>query len=135
VNINTDTCWTWPGTLRQADGRATVGNQYAYRLVYEAATGAGTTGMSIHHTCDNPSCVNPYHLEIKTQAEHASEHLVARNQERARMRTHCKHGHLLDAENTGIVRSGRDGEHRYCRTCRKADRARYNAKVRRKAHE
>lgn len=89
----------------------------AYRVVYEAAVRA-VPGMSLHHICENPSCVNPFHLIPKTRAEHVQEHRP----------THCIRGHEFTPENT-YWHPQRPGQ-RHCLTC--ADERDRNRGVRRK---
>jgi hypothetical protein len=66
-------CWRWKGAVRHG-GRGYVtgpdGYVYAYRAVYELLVGPIPDGLQLHHTCGNPSCVNPAHLEPVTAAEH-----------------------------------------------------------------
>lgn len=93
------------------------GRQYAYRLVYEAATGIHPEGVA-HHLCDNPSCVNPSHLEFISQTEHMARHEWGGDWGQAR-KTHCPQGHPYDSENTY-----RHNGQRLCRECRREGKRR-----------
>lgn len=65
-------CWVW---LRNKDGRGYGVFQrkrkhiVAHRAFYEEAKGPIPSGLVIDHTCFNPSCVNPDHLEAVTNKE------------------------------------------------------------------
>jgi hypothetical protein len=69
-------CNLWTG-YRNADGygKVTVNRvqHSAHRLIFEAEIGPIPNGMVVRHKCDNPSCVNPEHLEIGTHADNASD--------------------------------------------------------------
>jgi len=42
--------------------------------IYEACIGQIPIDHHIHHTCENPKCVNPEHLEMLSSAEHRIKH-------------------------------------------------------------
>lgn len=109
-------CWVWKravmntgyGILRH-DGR----NQLAHRVSYELAKGKIPPGMQIDHLCRHPTCINPDHLEVVTQAENMRRgYLSMSNKMRALERTHCKRGHELSGENVIVTPT-----HRSCRQC------------------
>lgn len=80
-------CWNWTASLRGWDGQAKYGQfarsakscradggpriMYAHRIAWCAARGFPldylTDSLSVMHTCDNPLCCNPLHLELGTQ--------------------------------------------------------------------
>jgi predicted nucleic acid-binding Zn ribbon protein len=63
-------CWNWLKAVLKTgypSGRP-------YRLYYEATHGPIPKGWHIHHTCRNPRCLNPGHLEAIEQMAHVIEH-------------------------------------------------------------
>lgn len=65
-------CIEWVGHKNsQGYGRIQVNHKdiRTHRLAYELANGPIPEGMVVRHKCDNPSCINPAHLEIGTQQE------------------------------------------------------------------
>lgn len=53
-----------------------------HRYVWEAMHGPiDLSGFHIHHKCENPGCINPYHLVALTPLEHMRAH-DAMNEER-----------------------------------------------------
>lgn len=74
LNYETD-CWEW--TAAKSDGYGIFGlardqsntpNDLvkAHRWAYEYLIGPIPNGLEPDHTCRNPSCVNPFHLELVT---------------------------------------------------------------------
>jgi hypothetical protein len=65
----TDTCWLWTAYKNKKrygyykyDGKTYT----AHRVAYELWNGKIPNGLCIRHKCDEPSCVNPAHLETGT---------------------------------------------------------------------
>jgi hypothetical protein len=73
-------CWEWKGAKSYGYGMMMRDRQRlrVHRLSYELWCGPIPAGMVMRHKCDNPSCVNPSHLEPGTQAENIRD-IVARN--------------------------------------------------------
>jgi hypothetical protein len=87
----------------------------AHRIAFEQMFGVSAEGKVVMHTCDNPSCVNPFHLRLGTQSDNLKDcsNKGRLNNANAR-KTHCKWGHEYTVENTYLTPDGR----RNCRTCR-----------------
>ena len=108
-------CWTWMGA-KTAKGYGQIWvdgkSDYAHRISFEMHKGPIPDGLEIDHLCENPSCVNPGHLEAVTHAENIRR--AARRIDYANSRkTHCMHGHALSGENLRPDKGGR----RQCREC------------------
>lgn len=117
-------CLEWGGHTYNGYGRIGVGSRSdgsnrnavaVHRVAYEILVGPVPADLDLDHLCRNRACWRPDHLEPVTRKENVQRGLLGG-------RTHCKHGHPLDA---AYVRAdgGRD-----CRTCRRERRARWKAR-------
>src|SRR5690606_1904894 len=121
-------CWLWVGDTRNGYGRIrTYANKKvtyhrAHRYVYEILVGPIPEGYHLHHICENTLCVNPEHMEPKTQEEHNKIHHAKES---------CLHGHIFTAENTYIRSNGTKS----CRACNRERNKKYNQKPERKKYQ
>jgi hypothetical protein len=100
--VETD-CILWTTGLDPL-GYGHVGGTLAHRLAYEMACGPIPPKYDIHHRCENPSCINPNHLQALTRREHKRLHM---------RKSHCRRGHEFTPENTYVRPSGQ----LTCRAC------------------
>lgn len=78
-----DECWPWRGFCNRGgygqfgeDGKLTTAHRVAWRLTF------GDPGKYfVLHTCDNPPCVNPFHLFLGNQKTNM-EDMVAKGRGR-----------------------------------------------------
>lgn len=112
-------CWLWTGGCFPAGyGCISIGNEshLVHRLVYVALVGSIPTDYDIDHVCRVRACCRPDHLEAVTREE---------NIHRAK-REFCKHGHHMNARNTGPVKG--KPHQRVCRACAAEKTRRYRAR-------
>lgn len=81
----TGECWTWTGcTNAEGYGRIFTKEsvQNAHRVSWKIANGDIPRDLVVRHRCDNPSCVNPDHLELGTHADNARDKAIRRRTKR-----------------------------------------------------
>lgn len=78
-------CWIWTGAVSKAKngeyGVLNIDNKkhvYAHRLSAKHLGGLEIDGMVVRHVCDNPSCINPNHLTVGTQADNIRDRCARR---------------------------------------------------------
>jgi len=90
VPTNEKECWIWKGALRNGYGILNV-NKYAegaHRISYELYKDRIPSDLLIRHLCNNPPCVNPYHLEIGTQQDNMND--MVRSERSAKGENHSQ---------------------------------------------
>lgn len=79
---NEHECWEWKKMRNDAGyglmriGSAKDGSrkiERAHRISYVIHNGVINNGMYIMHSCDNPSCVNPFHLKEGTPRQNTQD--------------------------------------------------------------
>lgn len=119
-------CWLWTSTLNwKGYGRFMICQNgltyqpHAHRVSYLIHYGNIPKVMTVHHKCHNKKCVNPEHLELKTNLENIMEGNCW-SAVNAR-KTHCIYGHPFSDENTFLYfkyKNGKNYRIRGCRECR-----------------
>jgi len=121
VTLSENGCWLWTAFKdKYGYGRFHAGIQktpqvaFAHRFAYENLVGPIPDGMEPDHTCHNPACVNPDHLQPVTHQQNVQRGLAGYVQSvRMKAKTHCPKGHPYDEQNTGYAKNGS----RYCKIC------------------
>lgn len=107
-------CLVWQGASTTGGyGHVRYGARMrnAHIVAYLLVRGFIPAGLQIDHLCRTRKCIEPRHLEAVTQRENIFR--GTSNQAKNHRKTHCKHGHPFDEENTYRAKSG----FRVCRTC------------------
>lgn len=68
-------CWLWTGALNNYKYGSFWGHKQvgAHRWSFEYHKGPIPKGLGVHHSCDEPSCVNPDHLSVGTQKQNIAD--------------------------------------------------------------
>lgn len=79
VKLGSRQCWLWAGhrdeegygQLKREDNQTSMA---AHRAAIEILRGIRVPAhLVVMHTCDNPPCVNPYHLRVGTQLQNMQD--------------------------------------------------------------
>lgn len=67
-------CWHWTASLTKGYGSfKTELTRYAHRFSFFLHHPYTSTDIHICHTCDNPKCVNPYHLTAGSHSDNMAD--------------------------------------------------------------
>lgn len=124
-------CWVWDSSRNQKGyGEFSIKengqwkNKKAHRWSFEYFIEPLNDKWCLHH-CDNPACVNPFHLFKGNNSDNMLD-CVSKNRHNHARKDFCKNGHRFDRLNTYITKEG----HRSCRACKKIAKKRFMRKRR-----
>lgn len=95
-------CWPWQGA-RNPYGSLCITrngaerNIAAHRISRTIHEGTIPPGLQVHHSCDNPPCCNPAHLEVGNQKKNMEDRTL-----RKRSATGAGHGLNLHPERRAV---------------------------------
>lgn len=128
-------CWIWVRAKSSGYGKIEWCGRsaYAHVVAYSQLVGDIPDGLVVDHECHVPetcrggsvckhrACVNPAHLEVKTNEENTSRGRVSHANSH---KSHCPKGHEYAEANTRRDKHG----NRFCRACeRERSAARFDA--------
>lgn len=81
VKPSMEECWEWTSLSVHGEmgyGSFSIAHRKvsAHRFSYEYFHGAIPEGLVIRHRCDNPACVNPWHLETGTHHDNVLDRVL-----------------------------------------------------------
>lgn len=103
-------CWEWQGfRLPKGYGSMSVyGKTYlTHRIAYTDYYGEIPHGMHVCHKCDNPSCCNPLHLFLGTNADNVAD-MVKKGRQQRGVKHHNSKLTEADAENIRTLYANKD---------------------------
>jgi hypothetical protein len=124
-------CWNWTGkTDRYGYGSVRVSEKQvgAHRVAWLIYRGDIPAKLVVDHLCCNRLCVNPWHMELVTDAVNARR-VANPGRKMGSGGTHCKQGHAY--ADHGAKRQNVDGYVRQaCLVCERIRTAKHRAKRR-----
>ena len=117
-------CWEWTAG-HHSNGYGILqrlGETLAHRVAWRLFVGPIPAGFCVLHRCDNPPCVNAYHLFLGTQIDNIAD-MTAKGRANGgpRLQATCHLGHPLVESNLYYDARGK----RHCRTCIRLRKRRY----------
>lgn len=119
IKIKKDYCWDWTGAkgtggygMFAVFRKGKMRNFKASRVSYFLFNKKDPKSKIVCHSCDNPSCVNPWHLFLGSHKDNTRD-CVNKNRQRNIRKTHCPRGHEYKGDNL-IIRTNNS---RRCRIC------------------
>ena len=92
--INEKGCWECNNFFKSPFGypMITINNKSIpiYRYIYEKYNGEIPKGLEIRHKCDNPSCINPKHLEIGTHKDNMNDMVLRKRAKNGFITGNCE---------------------------------------------
>ena len=106
--INKNGCFECISHFKTSDGHCQIQRNgkrtYIHKLIYNKTFGNTGNNLIIRHKCDNPSCINPDHLESGTHKDNVLDRV-----KRKRSAFGQKHGRAkLTDKNVKFIRNNKE---------------------------
>ena len=112
-------CWLWTAAVTHGYGAFSLWGESgkAHRASYALFVGEIPEKTHVHHMCGVRCCINPRHLRLVSDKEHAVDFTPGSFAFKHKRATACPKGHSYDAANTSVGKLGR--------SCKACDRIRH----------
>lgn len=79
-----------------------------HRHIYEECFGEIPEGLIVRHKCDNPSCINPEHLELGTLADNNNDRMIRGRHVPANKKGENHHMNKLTEKDVRYIRKSKE---------------------------
>ncbi len=129
--LRNEPCWEWAGARNPAGYGQFCGfgkrQMSAHRISWFVFNGPFDTKLLVLHKCDNPPCVNPYHLYLGNQFDNERDK-INRKRHANQKKTHCPRKHKYKNNLRVSIKYGRRYVSRVCLICCRRRNAEYHLK-------
>lgn len=112
---NEDDCWSWRGYLAtggypqiMVETKVVMASRLSYEInISKIPKGKGYHGVCVLHTCDNPVCTNPKHLQLGSHQDNMLDMKVKNRVAKNEKHTRAKHTWASVSKIRELYKSGK----------------------------